>query len=50
MIPFDWFSRTGPAALDGYVHPDFLGVATALQRQLQSHPGGAATCTWSRPA
>jgi len=36
------------AALDGWLHPDFHGVATALRTQLQSHPGGAAVCVYHR--
>lgn len=34
--------------IDGFVHPDFMAVAQALQRQLASDPGGAAVCVYHR--
>jgi CubicO group peptidase (beta-lactamase class C family) len=35
-------------ALDGFVHPDFIPVATALRAQLEQTVGGAAACVWHR--
>ncbi len=32
--------------LDGRLHPEFTPVASALRRQLQSYPGGAAVCVY----
>jgi CubicO group peptidase (beta-lactamase class C family) len=32
--------------MDGFVHPDFTEVATALRQQLKSYPGGAAVCVY----
>jgi len=34
--------------LDGFVHPDFLPVATALREQVRDRPGGAAVCVYHR--
>jgi CubicO group peptidase (beta-lactamase class C family) len=34
--------------MDGYLHPDFQPVATALRHQLERHPGGAAVCVYYR--
>ena len=34
--------------LDGWVHPDFAEVASALRAQLQGAPGGAAACVYHR--
>lgn len=39
---------SGTVAMDGTLHPDFIPVASALRRQLQSHPGGAAVCVYHR--
>jgi len=36
------------SSIDGWLHPDFDGVAAALRAQLQSHPGGAAVCVYHR--
>ncbi len=47
-LPFGlsgWF-RAVP--MDGFVHPEFLSVATTLRRLLSSHPGGAAVCVYHR--
>ena len=46
-----WFGLSLESAptsppLDGFVHPDFAAVATALRRQVQSYPGGAAVCVY----
>ncbi len=30
--------------MDGFVHPDFVALAAALQRQLAGSRGGAAVC------
>jgi CubicO group peptidase (beta-lactamase class C family) len=38
--------RTRTSTLEGSVHPDFLPVAEALRRQVQSYPGGAAVCVY----
>jgi CubicO group peptidase (beta-lactamase class C family) len=40
----------GPSreSIDGWLHPDFDGVASALRAQLKSHPGGAAVCVYHR--
>lgn len=35
-------------SIDGWLHPDFDGVAAALRAQLRSHPGGAAVCVYHR--
>ena len=35
-------------SIDGWLHPDFDGVAAALRAQLGSHPGGAAVCVYHR--
>jgi CubicO group peptidase (beta-lactamase class C family) len=32
--------------VEGFLHPDFHGVALALARQLRSYPGGAAVCIY----
>jgi CubicO group peptidase (beta-lactamase class C family) len=37
-----------PVPMNGTLHPDFVPVAMALRRQLQSYPGGAAVCVYSR--
>jgi len=34
--------------MDGTLHPDFIPVAEALRRQLESYPGGAAVCVYHR--
>ena len=34
--------------IDGYLHPHFYPVATALRAQLSSYPGGAAVCIYHR--
>lgn len=34
--------------IDGRLHPHFMGVADALQRQLRAWPGGAAVCVYHR--
>jgi CubicO group peptidase (beta-lactamase class C family) len=39
---------TDRAAIDGWLHPDFDGVATALRGLLRSNPGGAAVCVYHR--
>ena len=44
------FARPAPVPMDGFVHPDFLPVATALRRQLAGYPGGAAVCVYHRGA
>lgn len=36
------------AAIDGWLHPDFDGVAAALRAQLKGYPGGAAVCVYHR--
>jgi CubicO group peptidase (beta-lactamase class C family) len=36
------------AVIDGWLHPDFGGVADALRRQLRTWPGGAAVCVYHR--
>jgi CubicO group peptidase (beta-lactamase class C family) len=46
VIPFDWFDRSRTVPLDGYVHPDFLDVASTLERQLRAYPGGAGVCVF----
>ncbi len=38
-------SRT---SIDGWMHPDFEGVAAALRALLKSSPGGAAVCVYHR--
>jgi len=38
-------SRT---SIDGWMHPDFAGVASALRGLLDSGPGGAAVCVYHR--
>jgi CubicO group peptidase (beta-lactamase class C family) len=43
-LPLD--SPSTSPALDGVVHPDFAGVATALRRQVEGYPGGAAVCVY----
>ena len=35
-------------AIDGWLHPDFDGVAAALRAQLRSYSGGAAVCVYHR--
>ena len=42
-----WRDRE-PAVMEGTLHPDFIPVANALRRQLQSYPGGAAVCIYHR--
>jgi len=37
---------TRSVPMDGFVHPDFLPVAAALRRQLETSPGGAAVCVY----
>jgi CubicO group peptidase (beta-lactamase class C family) len=32
--------------MDGFVHPDFFGVADALAHELRTYPGGAALCVY----
>jgi CubicO group peptidase (beta-lactamase class C family) len=34
--------------MEGFVHPDFLPVADALERELREYPGGAAVCVYQR--
>jgi len=47
MVP--WSRDPGPPpSLDGFVHPEFTGVADELRRMLRSAPGGAAVCVWHR--
>ena len=41
------FDRRG-VSLDGQLHPDFTGVASALKSQLRSYAGGAAVCIYHR--
>jgi len=50
LFPFTipLISNPRRVAVDGSLHPDFLPVATALTRQLQSHEGGAAVCIYHR--
>jgi CubicO group peptidase (beta-lactamase class C family) len=38
--------RTRRVYLDGMIHPDFKAVESALRRQLQNYPGGAAVCVY----
>ena len=49
-VPFALSSFLTPAVravpMDGFVHPDFVTVATALRRQIESYPGGAAVCVY----
>lgn len=40
--------KSEPVSVEGRVHPDFLAVEEALQRQLASFPGGAAVCVYHR--
>src|SRR5215510_9288815 len=42
------WDRHPAAVIDGTLHPDFIPVADALRRQLQSYPGGAAVCVYHR--
>ena len=35
-------------SIDGWMHPDFEGVAAALRALLKSNPGGAAVCVYHR--
>jgi CubicO group peptidase (beta-lactamase class C family) len=48
----DLLGLTAPPAapIDGFVHPDFLPVATTLHRQLNGSPGGAALAVYHRGA
>lgn len=34
--------------IDGFVHPEFLEVASVLRGQLAAYPGGAAVCVYHR--
>jgi CubicO group peptidase (beta-lactamase class C family) len=34
--------------LDGHLHPDFMQVAAAFQRQIESYAGGGALCIYHR--
>jgi len=34
--------------VDGFLHPDFYPMVTALRAQLTSYPGGAAVCVYHR--
>src|SRR5262245_3871432 len=43
-------TRSPAAPIDGFVHPDFLPVATALHRQLTGSQGGAAVAVYHRGA
>src|SRR5262249_40204234 len=46
-----WGSRLwggGGRVMEGSLHPDFIPVAAALRRQLESFPGGAAVCVYHR--
>lgn len=45
LMFFDRSERPAPP-WDGFVHPDFTGVADALRRQLAAYPGGAAVCVY----
>jgi CubicO group peptidase (beta-lactamase class C family) len=42
-----WGERAA-VVMEGTLHPGFIPVATALRRQLQSYPGGAAVCVYHR--
>ncbi|HVO22740.1 MAG TPA: serine hydrolase domain-containing protein [Candidatus Margulisiibacteriota bacterium] len=42
-----WRDR-GPVVMEGTLHPGFIPVATALRRQLEGYPGGAAVCVYHR--
>ena len=39
-----------PPAVDGWLHPDFLPVATVLRTLLGRYPGGGAVCVYHRGA
>jgi CubicO group peptidase (beta-lactamase class C family) len=39
-------SAEHPRRLDGTLHPDFVGVAEELRRQLERNAGGAAVCVY----
>jgi len=47
-LPFGLSGWFRAAPMDGFVHPEFLSVATTLRRLLTSHPGGAAVCVYHR--
>jgi CubicO group peptidase (beta-lactamase class C family) len=38
----------GAVVIEGTLHPGFIPVASALRRQLQAYPGGAAVCVYHR--
>jgi CubicO group peptidase (beta-lactamase class C family) len=40
--------RTSSVTLDGTLHPDFAGIASALQRQIRAYSGGGAVCVYHR--
>src|SRR5512139_2434320 len=41
-------TTTSRTAIDGWLHPDFEGVAATLRTLLRSNPGGAAVCVYHR--
>ena len=41
-------ARERDVVIDGWLHPDFGGVADALRRQLRTWPGGAGVCVYHR--
>src|SRR5262245_25015546 len=43
-LPAASSSRRPP--MEGFVHPDFVPVADALERELRKYPGGAAVCVY----